>query len=207
MPAFGRRLAALARAELRHLFTFQHSDRRWQMPVAAALASGAPLLIGAAFDRLPYGLIASLGGLVFLYLPATPLHHRMAWLMACAFGMSASYTLGALSQFYLPLLVPVLTFVAILVNMVCRFYAVGPPAALFFVMAAAIGAYSQAEGLQVPLQIGLFTMGTLLAFLIAFGYSLYALRLQPARAAAPLPKPTFDFVVLDSVVIGRTGCR
>ena len=37
------------------------------------------------------GLAASLGGMVFLYLPARELSHRMAWLMACAFGLVASY--------------------------------------------------------------------------------------------------------------------
>lgn len=202
MAGLGAHLLSLLREELRHFFTVQRSDRRWQMPMAAALASGAPLLVGAAFDHLPYGLIGSLGGLVFLYLPATPLYHRMAWLMACAFGMGASYTLGVLSQFYLPVLVPVLALLAMLVSMVCRFYAVGPPAALFFVMAAAIGAYSQAQGLLVPLQVGLFFMGTLLAFLIAFVYSLYVLRLQPPQPVPPLPAPSFDDVVLDSVVIG-----
>lgn len=57
------------RAEWRHLTTINASDRRWQMPVGAALASGLPLLVGASFDHLDYGLVSSLGGLVFLYLP------------------------------------------------------------------------------------------------------------------------------------------
>jgi hypothetical protein len=60
---------AVMRAELLHLTTINASDRRWQMPFAAALASGLPLLVGAYFDRMDYGLISSLGGLVFLYLP------------------------------------------------------------------------------------------------------------------------------------------
>lgn len=58
--------------------TINASDRLWQMPFAAALASGLPLLVGAYFDRMDYGLVSSLGGMVFLSLPNTPLSHRMA---------------------------------------------------------------------------------------------------------------------------------
>lgn len=197
-----RSFLSVLRGELRHLFTVHASDRHWLMPVAAAAASGLPLLIGAWFDHLDHGLAASLGGMVFLYLPNTPLHHRMAWLMACAFGMSASYTLGTLSHLYLPLMVPVLTFIATLVTMVCRFYAVGPPGSLFFIMAAAIGGYSPAQGEQVALQVGLVTMGGVLACLIAFFYSLALRREGRPHPEGAMARPSFDFVVTDSVVIG-----
>lgn len=135
-------LLALLREEWRQLTTVKPSDRPWQMPFAAALASGLPLLVGAYFDRMDYGLISSLGGLVFLYLPETALYHRMMSLMACAFAMTASYMLGVMSHLLPPVMMVVLTFIAILVTMVCRFYRVGIPGSLFFVMAASIGAYS-----------------------------------------------------------------
>lgn len=195
-------LKRLLREELQLLLTFKPSDRLWLMPFAAALATGLPLLIGAYFEHLDYGLVSSLGGLVFLYLPNTPLSHRMVTLMACAFAMTACYTLGALSHFSPLLMMPVLVFIAILATMVCRFYDLGPPGSLFFVMAAAIGAYSPMQVLQVPLMVGLVTMGTLLACLIAFFYSLYALRLQAPQPARPLPPASFDYVVFDAVVIG-----
>lgn len=126
----------------------------------------------------------------------------MASLMACAFGMSACYALGVMTHFLPLLLVPVLIFSAILVSMVCRFYLLGPPGSLFFFMAAAIGAYSPVEVLQVPLFVGLVSMGTLLACLIAFFYSLSILRLKAAQPVSPLPPASFDFVVFDSLVIG-----
>lgn len=195
-------LKKLIREELRQLVAFKPSDRVWQMPFAAALASGLPLLVGAYFGRLDYGLVSSLGGLVFLYAPATPLSHRMVTLMACAFAMSACYTLGLMSHFFPLLMVPVIIFITILVTMVCRFYALGPPGSLFFIMAAAIGAYSPVEVFQVPLMVGLITMGALLACLIAFFYSVYTLRFLPPQPVAPLPQPGFGFVVFDSVVIG-----
>jgi hypothetical protein len=196
------KLRALLGVELRELTTVRASDRVWQMPFAAALATGLPLLIGAYVDRMDYGLVASLGGLVFLYLPSTPLYHRMVSVMACAFGMGACYTLGLMSHFFPPLMVPVLVFIAILVTMVCRFYEVGPPSSLFFIMAASIGAYSPVPLAQLPAMIGVFTMGCLLACLIGFFYSLYMLRRHAPKAIAPLPPPTFDFVVFDAVVIG-----
>ncbi|MEO6354114.1 MAG: FUSC family protein [Burkholderiaceae bacterium] len=196
------KLQALMRAELRYLTTINASDRLWQMPFAAALALGLPLLVGAYFDNMEYGLVSSLGGLVFLYLPNTPMSHRMVSLMACAFGMVACYALGVMSHFFPPLMMWVLMFIAILVTMVCRFYRVGQPGSLFFVMAASIGAYSTGDVLQVPLKVGLLTMGCLLACLIAFFFSLYILRLQASKPVEPLPPATFDFVVFDSVVIG-----
>jgi hypothetical protein len=190
------------REELRQLTIIQASDRVWQMPFAAALASGLPLLVGAYFNRMGYGLVSSLGGLVFLYLPSTPLYHRMVSVMACSFGIAACYALGIMSHFFPPLMMPVLVFTAILVTMVCRFYGLGPPGSLFFIMAASIGAYSPVDVLQLPLMVGLIAMGSLLACLIGFFYSIYMLRLRSPKPVAPLPQPTFDFVVFDSVVIG-----
>jgi hypothetical protein len=190
------------RTEWRHLVTVNASDRLWQMPVAAALANGTPLLIGAHFGHLDYGLAASLGGLVFLYLPDTPMYHRMVSIMACAFAMIACYALGLMSQFVPLLVLPALLVIAMLVTMVCRFYAVGPPGGLFFVMAASIGAYTPVPVLQVPLMVGLVAMGALQACLIAFVYSLVALRVRAPKPVAPLPPAGFDFVVFDAVVIG-----
>ena len=197
-----RRVQALISNELRQLTIIQASDRVWQMPFTAALASGMPLLVGAYFDHLSYGLVSSIGGLVFLYLPSTPMYHRMVSLMACSFGIAACYALGLLSHFIPALMMPVLVFVAVLVTMICRFYGLGPPGSLFFIMAASIGAYTPIAVAQLPLMVGLIFMGSLLACLIGFFYSLQMLRLRPPQPVAPLPTPTFDFVVFDSIVIG-----
>jgi hypothetical protein len=109
-------LKRFAREELRQLLTVHSSDRLWQMPLAAALATGLPMLIGAYLDHMDFGLVASLGGLVFVYLPRTSLYHRMVSLMACSFGMTACYTLGLMSQLLPLLMVPALTSMAL----VCR---------------------------------------------------------------------------------------
>ena len=190
------------RAELAQLLKINASDRPWQMPFAAALSSGLPLMVGAWFDHLEYGLVSSLGGLVFLYMPATILSHRMVMLMACAFGMTAAYTLGLSGHFVPALMVPMLIFVTIAATMLSRFYGVGMPGGLFFVMTASIAAYAPVDILAVPLMVGLISMGTLLACLIAFCYSLYILRRHPPKPAAPLPEPSFDAMVFEPAMIG-----
>lgn len=196
------RLKELLRTEVRHLTTINPTDRPWQLALAAALAAGLPLFIGAWFDHLAYGLVGSLGGLVFFYLPNTPMHHRMVLLMTCSFGMAASYCFGLLCHFVPQLMVPVLTFIAILVTMITRYFGLGPPGSLFFVMAASIGAFTPVKALDVPLMVGLMTMGCIVASLTAFFYSVFTLRLRAPAEVAPLPVPTFDFVVFDSIVIG-----
>jgi hypothetical protein len=200
-PAPWRRWSTLAADEVRQLARVNRSDRPWEMPFAAALAVGLPIFIGAAYGELGLGLVASIGGLSFLYLPPTSLSHRMAWLMACAFGMCGSYALGMASHLHPPLALAVLVTVSNVVTMICRFYAVPPPGSLFFIMAAAIGAYSPVQGRDVLVQVGAFTMGCVLAAAVAF---LYSLRILSRRDAAPVvpPQADFEFVVLDSVVIG-----
>lgn len=192
----------LLREEWRELVTVNPSDRPWQMPFAAALASGLPLAVGALFDRLDYGLISALGALVFLYLPWTSLHHRMIWLMACAFGMTACFTFGVMGHFLPLIIIAIVAVIAVLATVVCRFYRVGPPGSLFFVMAAAIGAYAPGKILDAPTKVGLFTMGSLLSCLVAFIYSLAILRIRAPEPVAPPPPFDFDFVMTDSVVIG-----
>lgn len=197
------RLAATVTEEWHHLRTMSASARPWQMALASACATGLPLLVGAYTDRLSFGLFASLGGLCFVYAPNTELYHRMAVLMACAFGMTACYTLGLLT-FYVPvLMVPVLTIMTIVVTMIQRYYALGPPGTLFFVMPAAIGAYTMRPELNPFTAVGVFSAGTTLAVAIAFFYSLYAI----PRWGVEKPRsvvPNFDYVIVEPVFLGLT---
>ena len=197
-----RDLNGWLKEEISHLTRLNPSDRRWPMPFAAALSSGLPLLVGAGFGHIEYGLISSLGGLVFLYLPETAMYHRMLTLMACVFAMIASYTLGVFSHLFPPAMVPAMLVTAILVTMVCRYYNMGAPGSFFFVMAASIGTFTPGDILDVPLKVGLLTLGSMLASVVAFAYSLFSLSRQAPKPIPERPQPTFDFVVFDSVVVG-----
>lgn len=190
--------------EWRHLTAITPSDRPWQMPVAAALASGVPLAFGAAFDRLEDGLTASLSGLVFLYLPQTALRDRMKRIAACALGMAACYALGLLCHFTPWFTAPALACITMVVTLFVRRHAVAPPGSLFFIMVAAIGADTPMEIRQWPLRVGWFGSGAMLACLIALIYSLLSLRHHKLPAAPRTPRPAFDSIALDAVIIGTS---
>ncbi len=91
---------------------------------------------------------------------------------------------------------------ASLVTVACRYYRIGPPGGVFFLMPAAIGMFTPGTLADLPYKVGLFAMGCMFAWLVAFFYSLYILRRQPAVPLVPTPRPDFDFVYLDSIVIG-----
>ena len=192
------------RQEMQSLLAVQSSTRRWHMPVAAALAIGLPVLIAAAAERLSLGLVASVGGLSFLYVrDDLPLGQRMALVMGVAFGLAGCYALGVMTQALAAFTVPLLTLIAVLVTMACRAYRVRPPASLFFVMAAAIGAYTPVPLEQMPQMVGLVFLGGLLACGIAFAYSVLVLNRWPAeRAPSPAAAPGFDELVVEPVLIG-----
>lgn len=198
-----RSLRQVFQEEWRQLWTISSSTRPWQMALAAACATGIPLVVGAYFNVLSFGLFASLGGLCFVYAPNTELYHRMAVLMACAFGMTACYTLGLLT-FYVPgLMVPVLTGMTIVVTMIQRYYNLGPPGTLFFVMPAMIGAYTMRPELNIFTAVGVFSAGTTLAVAIAFMYSLYAISRGPVDKASGVIR-NFNYVIVEPVCIGLT---
>lgn len=190
------------RREWLELVTFRPSDRPWEMPFAAALSTGLPMLAGAAYGRMADAAIASMAGLVFLYLPGTPLQHRMVALMACGFGMICCFAAGALSHLLPAAQVPLLTLTAIAVTMVCRYYRVGPPGSLFFIMVAAVSAYMPGGLADLPYRIGILALGCVSATAVALLYSLHILRRRPPVPIPPPPVADFDRVWLDSVVIG-----
>lgn len=190
------------RGELRELLTINPSDRPWQMPFATALSAGLPLFVGASLDRLADGVIASIGGMVFLYLPRTPLGHRMVTVTACAFGMIACYALGLLSHLLPVAQVPFIGLVAVLATMICRYYRLMPPGSLFLVMAAAIGAFAPGDLASAPHRLGIFALGCILACLIALLYTLHIRRHRDPLPVPPPPEDVHNVVILDSVLIG-----
>ncbi|MFT4151943.1 MAG: FUSC family protein [Paracoccaceae bacterium] len=195
-------LRDIAAREWRDLITINPSDRPWQMPVSAAIASGAPVFLAAAMGRLAEGVIGAVAGLTFLYLPRTALHHRMAMVMAAAFGMICCYTIGMLGHLFPPAIVPLIGLTAMLATMVCRYFRIGPPGSMFFIMACAIGAYSPGELATIPERAGILALACIFTCTVAFFYSLHSLS---RRAPLPLPPPPvagFGAVWLEPVVIG-----
>lgn len=189
--------------EWRSLWLYKKGAKPWHMAFAAASATGLPLLLGAYFGVMHFGLFASLGGLCFVYAPNTELYHRMAVLMACAFGMTACYTLGALSYLVPWAVVPLLTVMTIVVTMIQRYYNLGPPGTLFFVMPAMIAAYTMSPAIHLFTAVGVFSAGTTLAVAIAFAYSLYAIPRGEVESPARVVR-NFNYVIVEPVFLGLT---
>ncbi|WP_051940638.1 FUSC family protein [Stenoxybacter acetivorans] len=178
------------------------SERRWELPFAAALASGLPLFIGAYFGHLEYGLVSSLGGMTFLYLPQTALAHRMVFILCAAMCMSVSFLFGLAVSHFPAVMVLMITLLTIVLTMLCRYVQVPPPGTVFFLMAAMIGAYMPVDIIDIPYQVGLLFMGALLACVVGFFYSLYlGWRDVPAKAI-PAAEADMRLVLVDSLIIG-----
>src|SRR3546814_3263092 len=80
------RLRRALRTEWQHLAAFQASHRRWPMPLAAALASGLPLLVGAALGNIAPPPAPPPPALLSLHPPRPPLPHPLLPLLAPRFA-------------------------------------------------------------------------------------------------------------------------
>lgn len=200
-PPYLASISAVVRRELRELVRINPSDRPWELPFAVAVAIGLPMLLGAWLGGMNHAAIAAIGAMAILYLPRTPLDHRMVTVMAAGFALIACYALGQLCQLVPAVRVPVIALVALLVTIVGRHYRLGPPGALFFVMAAAIGAYAPGDIVDMPARLGLFALGSIGAAIAAFLYSLHILRFREPLPILPLPGDRFDIILIDALII------
>lgn len=167
-----------------------------------AVAAGLPMLVGAWFDQVAYASLASIGAMTILHVPRTRLDHRMVTMMAAAFAMIACYAFGLVSQLVPEIRVPIIMLVSLLVVMGCQYFRVGPPGALFFVMATAIGAFTPGQLAQTPMKLGIFALGAIGAVIIAFFYNLHILRFREPQPPASPPADLLDEVVVHSVIVG-----
>lgn len=197
------RMQEFARQEFLALLMWQKSDRPWQLPFAAAVASGAPVAVGAYLGLTSVGALGAVAGLSFLYLPATGLHHRIPVIMACAFGMVASYALGLASHVAPGAAIPVVACLAAAAMLFCKVQAVIPPGPIFMVMTAAIAAFSPVQEFAVAVQnLGYFVLGCIWACAVAMAYSAYILRHRdPERMFIP-SRAELEVALVDSVITG-----
>lgn len=195
-------LGAFARKEGAALLTFRRSDRPWQLPFAAAIASGAPVALGAWAGLPSAGALGAVAGLAFLYLPPTRLSHRIPLIMASAFAMIASYALGLASHVAPAATVALIALVATASALYCRFQNLAPPGPIFMVMAASIAAFVPVSPGGPLSTLGYFVLGCIWACAVAVAYSIYILRDQtPLPMRPPRAGERVDIVV-DALVMG-----
>jgi uncharacterized membrane protein (Fun14 family) len=188
--------------ELKQLFQLKKTERLWHIPVLASLSTGIPLLIGFFSSRLDYGIQACIGGLVILYLPSTRLEHRMVTLLLCAFGFILSFALGLAFSFSPYLSAAVLGLYAFAVNWVTNYFRLQSPRNFFFIMLASMGSCMPFDPMNLPVKVGLVALGTMLACVLAFLYSLYIVRRYPNKLDAPSPRKRNYTNITESIIIG-----
>lgn len=104
----------------------------------AGLAAALPVLIGLLLNNFQNGLIASLGGLAFLYVFRMPYMHRVKKIIFIIIGLSLCAFLGSLLSTY-PIIIAILMAVIVVV-MVFSFGALNitGPSAIFMVLVFAM---------------------------------------------------------------------
>jgi hypothetical protein len=158
--------------EIKAFFKIKQTDRLWHIPVLASLCIGIPLLTGLYLENLKYGLIASLSGLVILYIPlSSTTVNRMITLLICSFGFMFSYSIGLLFSFNPLLSAIMLGLYSFAVHWVILFFKTKPPGSFFFIMLTSISSCTPHNWRAIPEKIGLIAIGTILACILALIYN------------------------------------
>ncbi|WP_076669929.1 FUSC family protein [Pontibacter indicus] len=198
-----QQIRQIIRAEARALFELKKTERLWHIPVLASLCTGLPLLAGFASGRLDYGILGCIGGLVILYLPTnTTLVHRMITVISCSFGFMVSLAVGVTFSFNPYLSSLFVGLFALAVHWVANYFAMKPPGSFFFIMITSIAGTMPFELDSIPTRIGLIGMGTMLACVLAFFYSLLMLRKQKPVTELLVVKKSVYSNLVESVVVG-----
>ncbi len=147
------------------------SEQVWQMPFFAALGVGIVLGLSVFFGKLNYGLIAMIGALSFLYVPNTPLYHRMAVTMCCSFGLCLSFLIGLCTHFFPAFSPLVVGLVAMASSILIRYYNIGAPGYFFFVFSCLLASFFPFPPKDYIFLVGLICIGGIIANITAFLYS------------------------------------
>ncbi|MDI1303720.1 MAG: FUSC family protein [bacterium] len=186
--------------EAKSLFELKKTERLWHFPVLASLCVGLPLLIGYYFNKLDYGILSCMGGLVILYLPTTTVARRMIMLLTCSFGFMISFVIGLCFSFNPILSAVVLGFFAMSVYWVVNYFGMKPPGSFFFIMIASIASCMPFDLEKIPIRVGLIGMGAMLACLLALFYSLFSA--NPVKTELIVVKKSNYTTLFESGIVG-----
>ncbi|PAC32361.1 FUSC family protein [Flectobacillus sp. BAB-3569] len=176
----------LLQTELKSLVELKHSERPWHMPLIAAFCASIALFSGLYLGQLSNGLLVCLGGHVILYMPSLPLTNRMITMIVCSFGMVLSFTVGIAFSFNPWISTVVVGAYATLVHWVVGHFKLKAPGSFFFLLIAVMASCMPFGWSEMPQKIGLIAMGTMLACIITFIYSLVLLNTQKMVAHPPV---------------------
>jgi hypothetical protein len=198
MPNEKNSLSSLVKDEFLSLLTIKQTDRLWHIPLLASLCSGIPLLVGYFLDKLQYGILASLAGLVILYLPTGSLINRMTVLMACSFGIMMSFTIGLCFSFNPYISVVAFTIFSFCVQWSVKFSGLRPPGNFFFIMIASIAICSPFDSANIATNIGYVGLGTMMACSLALIYSILMRKKPLLISTDPLTKKSNVHITIEA---------
>lgn len=159
--------------EIKLFFHVKESDRPWHLAFLAAISIGIPLLVGVYFDNMKMGLLASVPGLVVLYVPSSKsLVTRMATMLICSFGFMFCYTLGLFFNGNFLISTLFLGVFSVIIHWVNLYVRTKPPGSFFFILLAALSSNMPHNLKEIPERVGLIAMGTMLSCCLALAYSI-----------------------------------
>lgn len=185
------------------LFLWSDKKRPFGFLFISALAVGLPVVVGAWLQQFALAVIASMGGLVILYMQPTHFRRRMLIMMLCSVGFALSFAVGVLTSFNDLLSALTLTGTIFLVILGCRFYALPPPGSFFFILVACMSRTLPFDITLAAERTGILLFGCLGACLLALLYSLLQfLQQSPPRLDPPVQEDRrVVAILLESAVI------
>ena len=192
-------------AHIKPLLVLSQNKRSWGFLLVATLAVGLPVLTGAWLDQFAPAILASMGGLVILYMQQTHLSRRMMILVICSFGFAVSFALGTFASVNPYLSSATLALTAFLATITTRFYSVPPPGSFFFILVACIARTLPFDITLAAERTGTLLLGCMGACLLALIYSTaqLLLRRQPPVTPTAIPRePRVAALMIESTVIG-----
>lgn len=190
---------------MKNLITLRQTTRPWHIPAVAALCIGVPLLAGLYFHQMEAAKLASVGALVILYIQSNDLINRFVTLMICGFGLLFSYAFGSIFSFgyYLPAFFLGLYTFGVHYSLF-QLNLTRPPGNFFFVMLAAMAISTPKSIEKMSFGIGNIALGVVVACIIGFVYSLFALKGQQSRERALIIREHRYINMTESIIFGTT---
>lgn len=190
--------------ETKALFELKPDERLWHMALLAALCMAVPLLAGLYAGHLNYSILACIGGLIILYLPAAAMRRRMLTMLICSLGFMLSYAVGLNFSFGIIPKIIALSAFTFAVHWLCLYYNFKSPGSIFFILLASVAAFTPYQANSIVLKVGFIGLGTLLACAVALFYSLYTKYNYPAPVVVEEEPATRADILFEAAIIA--GC-
>ncbi|GGF74126.1 hypothetical protein GCM10011338_27680 [Alteromonas lipolytica] len=142
-------------------------------------------MVGLLTNHLNAGLTACIGALLGLYSPSFTPGYRASTLVKMIVPFGASFTLGLLTQSFLPASALSLSLVSFIAVYLALYKQMRPPAAFFFIMVCCLSKTHHVESSEIPFMAGAFFAGSLFATSMVLLHDLLLIRPKPPRPETP----------------------